>query len=267
MQKFGVDISHWQTITDYEKLNKQDFIICKCTEGLKYLDPTFKKNKTEIRQLSHSVFGAYHFARNNDPVKEADWFLKNLGDVTKDDIICLDAETGQSAEWCEEFLRRVEEKLGIKPYIYAPVAGWTKKLDYPLWVARYGLNTGSMDENYPPKIGKWKDWTIWQFTSKGKVDGIEGNVDKNIAKFKPVAEEKPTDTSLPTSPPIAPVTPSTQATEPLPINAIGGNSGIMDKEDYIKQQDVQVVEDVFILIKSITLNLWKRLRLFFKTRK
>jgi lysozyme len=181
----GIDISHYQTITDWDKLNSQDFIIHKCTQGTGYLDPTYKKNKTEIRQLSHPIFGAYHFSDNGDPIKEADWFLKNLGEVTKEDIICLDAESNETPEWCEKFLGRVESKLGIKPYIYAPVVNWNRALDYPLWVARYGPNDGKKHEDYPPKIGKWKDWTIWQYTSKGKVDGITGNVDMNISKDKP----------------------------------------------------------------------------------
>lgn len=245
MQKFGIDCSHWQVITDYERLNKQDFIICKCTEALTFADPTFKKNKTEIRKLPHPVFGAYHFARNNNPIKEADWFLKNLGEVTKDDIICLDAEDGQTAEWCETFLKTVEVRLGIKPYLYAPVAGWTRALDYPLWVARYGLNTGTMDENYPPKIGKWKDWTIWQYTSRGKVDGIVGNVDMNVAKFAPQEEKEPEMTSLPTYPPIVAPTAPSNATEPLPVNEIRGDSGIMEKSIIFNKTNMEQTKNAF----------------------
>lgn len=45
------------------------------------------------------------------------------------------------------------------------------------WIARYPANdTGIIKESLKPNIGE----SIWQYSSKGKVSGISGNVDMNI---------------------------------------------------------------------------------------
>ena len=40
--------------------------------------------------------------------------------------------------------------------------------DFTLWVARYG--------NKPKFV---KDYSIWQYTSKGTMEGIKGNIDRD----------------------------------------------------------------------------------------
>lgn len=44
---------------------------------------------------------------------------------------------------------------------------------YPLWAAQYGA-----DE--PSPNGKWREWVGFQYTDKGRVDGISGDVDRDI---------------------------------------------------------------------------------------
>lgn len=46
---------------------------------------------------------------------------------------------------------------------------------YKFWIARYGKNTGLVDEKYKPNYG-----VAWQYTSKGRVPGITGDVDRSI---------------------------------------------------------------------------------------
>jgi len=49
-------------------------------------------------------------------------------------------------------------------------------LDIPLWVAHY-----KPPDNEGPFMPKgWAKWTAWQFSSKGRVPGIEGDVDMNL---------------------------------------------------------------------------------------
>jgi GH25 family lysozyme M1 (1,4-beta-N-acetylmuramidase) len=185
MRKIGADLSHWNKITDWEKLDSLDFIIHKCTQGEYYVDPTYENNKAEIRKLSRPIFGAYHFANGGDAIKEANHFLKNLGEF-KNDILVLDWEINHSNPpvWCRKFLDYVKEKTGKTPYLYTNEnrilsMSWKECIDFPLWVAKYNLNDGQMGT--PPKTGDWKEYKIWQFTSRGSVPGIEGNVDLNYA--------------------------------------------------------------------------------------
>ncbi|HCW06220.1 MAG TPA: hypothetical protein DGG95_02520 [Cytophagales bacterium] len=175
----GIDISHYQGIIDWDKV-KTDFVICKCTEGTNYLDPTFIHNKQACEDRG-ITFGCYHFSRGGNAVSEADWFLNHA-----DGFLVLDweIEHADPVEWCKKFIDRVYEKTQKSVILYTNEARALKYDfgDYPMWIAKYGTNDGTMQK--PPT----KEWLIWQYTSKGKVDGIKGDVDLNIAKIDPVSE-------------------------------------------------------------------------------
>ena len=65
---------------------------------------------------------------------------------------------------------------GYDPMIYiTDYAGYVKYdlsevMDYPLWYARYDVDAPSF----------YYDFAMWQYSSKGSVDGIKGNVDMDI---------------------------------------------------------------------------------------
>lgn len=85
--------------------------------------------------------------------------------------------------WIRIWLERVERKLGVKPIIYTNVNSWAATGDtlkfarrgYRLWVANFGVRSPAV----PAQSWAGRGWSIWQFTSTGKVRGIDGNVDKN----------------------------------------------------------------------------------------
>lgn len=52
---------------------------------------------------------------------------------------------------------------------------YVDQLNYPFWVARYGRNNGLAEDIYRPSGA-----SIWQYTSRGRIAGIAGNVDLNI---------------------------------------------------------------------------------------
>lgn len=175
--KKGLDLSHWNKITDWNKISA-DFIIHKCTESTNYFDPTYTERKKEI--IKRGIrFGAYHFARGGDVRKEADWFLYNLGVIDRNDIIVLDWEINHlyPSGWIKDFLDYIKYKSGITPYLYTNENRANQiENKYPWWIARYGTNDGK--QQTPPT----KNWIIWQYTSRGRVAGIEGYVDLNIMK-------------------------------------------------------------------------------------
>ena len=182
----GVDCSRWQGTIGWQKVKDSgvEFAFIKASQGTTWKDPIFEQNKAGTRRVG-VLPGYYHFATLQDPIKEADWFLKCVGDIRENELLALDAETGQTPEWCRKFLDRVTAKVGFKPLIYAPVgngANWTavSSGDYGLWVARYGLNTGSIPWLFKPRIGPWKFYVIWQYTSRGRVPGIVGNCDLDL---------------------------------------------------------------------------------------
>lgn len=67
----------------------------------------------------------------------------------------------------------------IKPYA---------DLNYDLWIARYGKNTGQVDERYKPRILGIEGW---QFTSKAVVPGVPGKCDMSVWYVNPEESYEP----------------------------------------------------------------------------
>ncbi len=181
---WGVDISHYNGIVDWNKF-KKDFVIMKATQGIRNLDSTLRLNQIRAREKG-IVRGYYHYSEGGNAVKEADWFLKNIGELQKGELLVLDWEISHPSPdiWCKGFIDRVKEKTGIIPILYTNEArvksiNWknTVATNCGLWVAKYRTNNGLKQEE--PTSGQWSFWMMWQYTSKGKVDGITGNVDLN----------------------------------------------------------------------------------------
>jgi lysozyme len=163
-----IDLSHHNQKIDWDKI--KDPVILKCTESINYLDPTFKERQ-KILRTKGLYKGCYHFFRDVDVKKQAEWFLKNA-DYKDGDILVLDFEINceNPVEKCKYFLELISSN-----WLYTNDARATKlgfPNDWNFWIARYGYNNGN--RNTEPNF---KNWKIWQYTSRGKVDGIVGNVD------------------------------------------------------------------------------------------
>ena len=50
-------------------------------------------------------------------------------------------------------------------------------LNYPVWIANYGKNTGKLEPDYEPRIDRMIGR---QYTSRGNINGISGHGDMNI---------------------------------------------------------------------------------------
>lgn len=196
----GIDVSHWDAGIDWPKVRAagQRFVFAKATEGTNYKDDTFKDNWLGAR-ASGLLRGAYHFFRCNvDAKKQADYFINYVRTV-KDDgelppVLDLETNDGVSREKIVSavkiWLDRVESAFGRKPIIYSgqyflqdflvqPGGGpppWAK--NYPLWLAQY---PNQYVEGMKPFLPKgWFNWTIWQYSDKGRVNGINASVDMNL---------------------------------------------------------------------------------------
>lgn len=187
----GVDLSHWQST--FDNFNDIDFAIIKATEGVGYVDPACDTLYQRAKRAG-KLLGVYHYARpnlGNSAVSEANWFVNNIKGYLNEAILVLDWEEGDlgNVAWAKAFLDRVKELTGIKPIIYmsaSPMRSYNWKpvvdADYGLWVANYGSNNGQPQEsvfnNYPLKY--WSFYALWQYTSRGRVSGYNGDVDMNL---------------------------------------------------------------------------------------
>lgn len=185
-----IDVSHWQENINWPE-TKVDVAIIKATQGISFLDNKLAHNKEECRK-NGILLGYYHFTDGGDAIKEADWFVKNIGNIQAGEFLVLDFEINLlgAGNWCRRWLDRVKEKTGVRPMLYTNEArvksiDWREVVagNYGLWVARYYLNTGYKPPLVSPSSGQWPFWAIWQYTSRGRVDGIAGNVDMNYTKM------------------------------------------------------------------------------------
>lgn len=189
----GIDISHWQAGIDLSKIDC-DFVIIKATEGKSYVDPNCDTFFQQALKLGKKL-GVYHFANNSDNTaeEEADWFIQNTRGYIGKAIPVLDWEDDAKKDvaWAKEWLDKVAEAYGCKPMIYMSESvvnsyDWSSvaNADYGLWVAKYKDNNA--DYNYDmsnagnkPEVKHWSFYAMWQWTSSGRLDGYDGNLDCN----------------------------------------------------------------------------------------
>lgn len=191
----GIDISKWQSGINLSAV-KADFVIVKATEGIGYVDKSCDGFFQKALSLGKKL-GFYHFARptaNNDPIREADFFYENCKGYFGKGIPILDweAENKHNVAWAKKWLDRVYQRSGVKPVIYMSESvvnayDWSSvaNADYGLWVAKYRDN--NPDYNYDmtnagssPNVKWWKFYCMWQWTSSGRLDGYDGNLDCNV---------------------------------------------------------------------------------------
>lgn len=191
----GIDISNWQRGIDLSKV-PCDFVIAKATEGIGYVDKSCDGFIQQALKLGKKI-GFYHFARptaNNDPIREADYFYNNCKGYFGKGIPILDweAENKQNVAYAKAWLDRVYQRSGVKPVIYMSESvvnayNWSSVAngDYGLWVAKYRDNNPDYNYNMAnagsrPKVKWWPFYCIWQWTSSGRLNGYNGNLDCNV---------------------------------------------------------------------------------------
>ena len=132
--------------------------------------------------------GAYYYAYAYEICegkKEAENCLKYFGGKNFDLPIFYDLEDS-SMHYINEVAREFVDTIknaGYKAGIYCngywarTKVDLSKFTDCTIWIAQYGTNNGKVPSDKPNV-----DYSIWQYTSVGKINGISGNVDMNIAE-------------------------------------------------------------------------------------
>ena len=181
------DLSHYQGDIDWSKASKQlDFCILRATIGERN-DDKFVEYTENCRKYN-VPYGAYHYVIAGTQEKaeiEAEHFYK---EASKQNPLFYVADIEYEAQNEEttdivvsSFYNKLRElgakKIGLYANRKRPFMkdSTVNKFDF-LWVPRYGLNNGEADDvNYPPKYS----CDLWQYTSRGSLDGVKGNVDLN----------------------------------------------------------------------------------------
>ena len=192
----GIDISSWQTGIDLSAV-PCDFVICKATGGVGYVNPDCDRAYQQAKSLGKKL-GVYHFARDagyeGSAEAEAAWFVQNIQGYIGEAILVLDWEASAvelGVSWAKAWLDEVQRLTGVKPLLYSynncvNSYDWTPvaQADYGLWNAGYYQYGTPMGYNPDaPLIGGTGAWTgaaMYQYTSEGRLDGWNGNLDLNV---------------------------------------------------------------------------------------
>ena len=196
---FGIDVSHYQRTIEWKKVAEsgKKFAILKCMyEAQSHrIDEYFEENYRQcgIYGLARGVYIYIARASIADPVGDANALLAHLKNRPLEYGIWLDFE--------DESLRR-QGKAKIRDLAYLYIGKFRSagyhvgiycnkdwydnvihpdlKRDFDFWIARYPKNdvgayyhSSKLKPNYQQAVG-------WQYSSKGKVPGINGNVDLDV---------------------------------------------------------------------------------------
>lgn len=188
-RKFGIDVSAWQGDIDFNAVKKAgcEFVIIRM--GHFYdeivMDDWYIENIQKAHEAGLKV-GVYFYTTANtaDDIKElAGYIAKQLNGQELDFPVAFDweefttfQEYGMSIHGLNELfnLFAIEmENYGYSAMLYSSKNFlnnfWINEYNYPVWLAHFVNET-----DYEG------DYFMWQASSTGKIDGIDGYVDMNI---------------------------------------------------------------------------------------
>lgn len=193
--RLGIDVSKWNKTIDWEKVKEDgiEFAIIRCgyrgaSSGALVLDPMYEANIKGAIEAGIPV-GIYFFTQATseiEAIEEASMVIRLIEDYDVDYPVFLDSESAggsgradkldieERTAYHKAFLETIAS-AGYEAGIYASKNWLNNRLDmtqisqYKVWMAEYA-DVPTYDRYYD----------MWQYTSKGSVDGIETRVDLNL---------------------------------------------------------------------------------------
>jgi len=198
-QKEIIDISQWNEVTNYDAIVPAiDGVLIRCgyrgygSEGNFAKDTKFEQHYLGFN--GKTKIGYYFFTQavnTKEAEDEADYVVNTLlKDKTNDFPIFWDSEYSGASFYSGRadliskktrtacavaFIKKIQD-YGYRAGIYASEKWFKNNLNYDelteagayIWVAKY--NTKTPSTSY---------YDAWQYTSSGRIDGIDGNVDQS----------------------------------------------------------------------------------------
>ncbi|MBQ8627345.1 MAG: glycoside hydrolase family 25 [Agathobacter sp.] len=220
---YGIDVSKYQGTIDWKQVAESGIDFAMIRVGYRTLktgeilaDNNAKYNMQEAAKYGIKV-GVYFFSTavtEKEAIEEADWVSNYIAKYQITYPVVYNCERfeepenrqysltkAQRTNFAIAFLERIIEN-GYSPMFYAGMnelendTKWeTSRLEgkFKIWVAQYP------DKPYPDttKSSYSGEHDMWQYTNNGKVPGVKGSVDMNVAYFGFRDVEGPQDTEKP----------------------------------------------------------------------
>lgn len=197
-EKKGIDVSVWQGDINFKEVKKDgiEYVYIRAGEGTNLVDSRFERNYKAAKKEKLKI-GFYHFvtARNTAEAREQAHFFYSLIKSKKQELRpAMDFEqlNGLSKKEANDiakvYMETLEKLIKYKPAFYSNAydveSVWEEDLSkYPLWVADYGVRR-------PYTTGHWREWSGFQYSSRGSVKGIHGHVDMDRFKEEMLITEE-----------------------------------------------------------------------------
>ena len=189
---YGMDVNEAQGVIDFDQVKASGikFVCMRSTRKSGKTDAYFERNLAECinKGLDYSCF-KYAYAKTHEGARlEADGVINLLAgrkmtiwyDLEDDTLIPLGKDGIEGITM--SFLGECKD-AGYDVGIYTGQNWYDKyisdylKEKFNFWIARYGPNNGKLNKDYPVKA---KNLVAWQYTSRGKVPGINAYVDLDV---------------------------------------------------------------------------------------
>lgn len=187
MNKNGIDISEYQGNINFDELRGNiDFAIVRTSIGNFREDNKYKQNINGLESIG-VPYGVYHYSYATNEVEAKEEALKFINIIKNYKPLypaVIDLESNSvNKNVSKDVLNRIAEvfcntleESGYYAMIYSNKYFFETVLNesildkYDKWLAQW-----TTEPTYNKPFG------IWQYTSKGRIPGITGNVDKDIA--------------------------------------------------------------------------------------
>lgn len=183
----GIDVSYYQGDIEWSRVRSAGvaFAFIRISDGATIADPRFVANWRGAKQAG-VLRGVYQFFRpEEDPIVQASVVVRalrqhGLGELPP--VIDIEVTGGlplaRVVANARVWIEHVRSQLGVEPIVYTNPGMWrwtgaNGLARQPLWVAHYTTNCPSVP-------APWSQWTFWQYTDTGRVDGIDALVDLNV---------------------------------------------------------------------------------------
>ena len=208
-----IDVSSYQSVINWNQV-KNGGITLAILRGVTKngnMDTTFDTNYQNAKMAGVNIIGVYHFSYALDEStskKDAENMINKLNGRKLD--IYLDLEWANQGLLGKTNVTSIAKTYvnvckshGYTCHIYSNLDWYKNKynaselsaLGCKFWIARYpASDNGTVKDSLKPNISEY----IWQYSSKGKVPGINGNVDMNIV-YNYVESNGNTQTTIPSN--------------------------------------------------------------------
>ena len=189
----GIDVSSWQDAIDWRKVKNAGikFAMIRASWSDDKVDKTFDYNITEATRVGIDV-GVYHYcyALNAEEARaEARHFIETISPYKITYPVVLDFEDNSQVKLDKEVKNEIAQVLikeirsaSYYPMIYSYTNWYEEYMDMEalgceVWVAHWNV----------PKPSYKGTYGMWQYSSEGRVSGIDVVVDLNVC-FKDYAK-------------------------------------------------------------------------------